>query len=211
MYFVDTAYIEAIKKKIFKNVRKNKTCILWTRSVAAGGYGRLYFNKKTVGIHRISYLLFKGPIPPKMLVCHTCDVRRCINPDHLFLGTTKDNAQDALKKGRLPRNCVKLNWKIVKYIRNKYKRGKYDYSALAYEYGVTKSTIGKIMRYKNWIPKDGVPKDLEPDFKCILSRFKAEEIRTQYKTGNYSHRILAKKYGVSKSSVGNIIRFKHYI
>lgn len=50
--------------------------------------------------HRVSWELFRGPIPNKLFVLHKCDNKNCINPDHLFLGTAKDNIHDCIRKGR---------------------------------------------------------------------------------------------------------------
>lgn len=52
--------------------------------------------------HRFSYLAYRGPIPEGLCVLHRCDVRRCVNPEHLFLGTQKENLQDMSRKGRAP-------------------------------------------------------------------------------------------------------------
>lgn len=77
-------------------------CWIWKGAPAKSGYGVMYH--KGIGgcmlAHRASYTLHKGSIPDGLLVCHKCDVRTCVNPDHLFLGTHKDNTQDKIKKGR---------------------------------------------------------------------------------------------------------------
>jgi len=79
-----------------ERVAKTETCWYWTGHLNSKGYG--IFKKKLA--HRASYKLFVGPIPPDMLVCHTCDTPDCVNPEHLFLGTFKDNTRDMINKGR---------------------------------------------------------------------------------------------------------------
>ena len=74
-------------------------CWNWTRSLSNKGYG--YFRRDGHELaHRWSYGTFVGPIPPKMFVLHHCDNPRCVNPDHLFLGTNHDNILDMVAKGR---------------------------------------------------------------------------------------------------------------
>lgn len=79
----------------------NSGCWLWYGARATDGYGRI---KKPGGgkyiAHRLSYRAFVGPIPEGQVVCHRCDVRDCVNPDHLFCGTQGDNIRDCFKKGR---------------------------------------------------------------------------------------------------------------
>lgn len=65
------------------------------------GYGAFKYKGKVIDAHRMSYRLFIGPIPDGILVCHTCDNRKCVNPAHLFLGTYKDNYHDGRRKGRI--------------------------------------------------------------------------------------------------------------
>ena len=78
-------------------------CWEWQAACRNAGYGCLKVNGKVVDSHRVSYTLHKGEIPDGMFVCHTCDNRKCVNPDHLFLGTAKDNYWDGRNKGRIKR------------------------------------------------------------------------------------------------------------
>jgi hypothetical protein len=75
-------------------------CIEWQRHTNQDGYGTLKHRGKQHMAHRAMWTFARGPIPTGMLVCHRCDNPRCINPDHLFLGTTQDNVDDKMKKGR---------------------------------------------------------------------------------------------------------------
>lgn len=75
-------------------------CKIWLNYVMKDGYGVIRIGDKTMLTHRVSWMERYGPIPEDTLVCHTCDIPSCINPDHLFLGTDKDNSDDKIKKGR---------------------------------------------------------------------------------------------------------------
>lgn len=89
-------------KRFFDKVKKTKSCWLWIAGSRGNtGYGALKLDGKVVDAHRVSYMIHKGDIPDGMFVCHTCDNRKCVNPDHLFLGTAKDNHQDGVNKGRI--------------------------------------------------------------------------------------------------------------
>ena len=76
-------------------------CIEWTGSLTkSGGYGQLSVNGMPKRAHRVAYELVHGQIPNRFLVCHYCDNPKCINVDHLFLGTHADNIRDCISKGR---------------------------------------------------------------------------------------------------------------
>jgi len=74
-------------------------CWLWTGSTGRGGYGQLSYAGKYQRAHRVAWILTFGEIPPGMFVLHRCDVPPCCRPDHLFLGTQRDNIHDMLQKG----------------------------------------------------------------------------------------------------------------
>lgn len=80
-------------------VEKTPTCWLWKGSVSQG-YGATYFRGHLTRAHRASWIMANGEIPKGKIACHKCDVPLCVNPDHIFIGTHKDNMQDMISKGR---------------------------------------------------------------------------------------------------------------
>lgn len=84
----------------FEKVNKTDKCWLWTGRRANCGYGQFRYQRKLMQAHRFSYLLNGGDIPTKMLVLHKCDVKACVNPNHLYLGDHKQNMKDARERGQ---------------------------------------------------------------------------------------------------------------
>lgn len=85
---------------MWKKIDKVGDCWVWNGTVGNHGYGKINDFGDMVLTHRVSYEATYGKIPEGMQVLHKCDVKLCVNPDHLFIGTQKDNVQDMLRKGR---------------------------------------------------------------------------------------------------------------
>lgn len=94
--------INAIEKQRFEQKTKqaDSGCIEWIGSVKPDGYGNAWHNGSNIPAHRLSWILHHGQIPHGMFVCHKCDNPRCVNVDHLFVGTHTDNMRDMFAKGR---------------------------------------------------------------------------------------------------------------
>jgi hypothetical protein len=86
-------------ERFWAKVEKTDTCWLWRGQLAVNGYGLVGYRGEKVGAHRVS-LILSGQDPGLLHVCHRCDVRNCVRPDHLFLGTRSDNMRDMESKGR---------------------------------------------------------------------------------------------------------------
>lgn len=139
------------------NVKKTETCWLWQKSLA-NGYGQFQVNKKPWLTHRLSWVLHFGDIPNGLWVLHRCDVRNCVNPKHLFLGTSRDNVLDAMKKNRhsLPPQGFgeksshhKLTISMVRQIRHLLADGVHQ-RKIAVRYGVCQGTVAHISTGRNW-------------------------------------------------------------
>lgn len=146
-------------------VDQSGACWLWTAALSERGYGFFKADDgRMVKAHRWSYDHFNGPIPPGLLVCHTCDVRRCVRPDHLITGTQKENLAGMVARGRLGRRSEqarvngrigltgaahqhsKLSAAVAQLIREEYANGGVFQHELAERYGVSRGTIVNIVR-----------------------------------------------------------------
>ena len=102
--------------RFWKWIKKlSNGCWEWQGCVTKSGYGRFQVHPKTLRAHRVAYFLIKGPIPESFLVCHTCDNRRCVNPEHLWIGSSKENTADMVQKGRLIKIRTKKSKASSKY------------------------------------------------------------------------------------------------
>jgi len=148
-----------LEDRLLARIEKTDTCWLWKGALAAvgpdgDGYGHLAYQGKHYGAHRLAYELFVGPIPQGLQVCHTCDVRRCVNPAHLFLGTMKDNMADCSAKGRMhngeANGIAKLTEDAVRAIRAEYTGRRGELTEFGRRFGVSDGAIRFVVRGQTW-------------------------------------------------------------
>lgn len=91
-----TAFFQKVNTHNFNQLK----CWEWCGASKGNGYGHVSFEGRNIPAHRLAYILFCGEVPPTMDVCHTCDNRFCVNPDHLYVGSRKQNMADCMARGR---------------------------------------------------------------------------------------------------------------
>ena len=142
------------RDRFFKYVSKTPKCWIWTGSRDSHGYGAIKRFGKTRKAARISYEMANGKFPKDLLVCHRCDNPPCVNPEHLFLGTYKDNSVDAYKKGRLRGIVMKglQNWryKLTKEkrqdLKHLYLSGKESQTSISKRFGISQQLVSLIVK-----------------------------------------------------------------
>jgi hypothetical protein len=134
-------------------------CWEWVGSVNKAGYGSIYVDGKNVRAHRYSYLLHYGPFDGNLFVCHKCDNPKCVNPEHLFLGTCLDNTRDSVRKGRfrrkydnghLPGNSLIKDSNTIRAIKNDLENRELTVAAIADKFCLPAHLIKDIKRGRSY-------------------------------------------------------------
>lgn len=155
---IDSIISRCIKKFFLLIEIQKNGCWFWKGCKTPEEYGYFYSlsprTKKRIKLaHRFSFELFNGEIKDGYFVCHKCDIPSCVNPDHLFQGSQKDNMKDKVSKGRQVmgekmHNC-KLNWDLVHLFRKEYSQG-ISCTNLSKKYGFHESTIADVVKNRSW-------------------------------------------------------------
>lgn len=154
-----------VADRFFEKINKVESgCWEWSGAIGSHGYGNFAIgsersSRKTEYAHRAAWLIIHGPIPDGMVVCHRCDNKRCVNPEHLFIGTQHENVRDCIIKGRANYRSgpnpkiqgvrhpnARLSEEQVKAIFSDMR----PYSKIASDLGVSVSTVHNIKTHKGW-------------------------------------------------------------
>jgi predicted XRE-type DNA-binding protein len=169
-------------------------CWLWRGAVAKTGYGQASFNGRTIAAHRASWQRERGAIPTGMLVLHKCDVRDCVRPSHLFLGTHKDNMADMYAKGRGPVG-----------LRNG-SRTRPDRRATGNRNGSRVHPEKRPRGEDHWMWKNRSEFQGERNPNASLTDAQVKEIRDRYASGGVTQVALAALFGITQAHVSRLVR-----
>lgn len=147
---------------------ENNDCKLWSQS--GDWYGTFRIGKKLVKAHRAAYILFVGEIPSGMHVCHTCDVKNCVNPKHLFIGTHKDNMLDMHAKGRWRTGNFGDHLKLSQALADVIYADSRSHQKIADHYGISRTLVSGIKNHKNWNGNREISKEEKQRFRDMAER-----------------------------------------
>jgi hypothetical protein len=136
-----------VRERIKENIVEVNGCWEWQKRVARSGYAQIKYEGITTIAHRLSYKVFIGEIPENLLILHKCDNKKCVNPNHLFIGTYSDNMKDMMIKERNKKQS-NLDKKDILEIRDLWP--KLSIRELAELYKVSTTTIHKIVKNVTW-------------------------------------------------------------
>ena len=135
--------------------QKDKGCWDWEGALGGGSYGSFSIKHKSIRAHRFAYAVYIGELDDDLVIMHTCDNRKCVNPSHLRQDTQKANIIDCVAKGRWVNNCgskhglSKLTEKDISEIRSLRKQGRKQ-QEIADIFDIDQGMVSNILLNKNW-------------------------------------------------------------
>jgi DNA-binding XRE family transcriptional regulator len=186
-------------------------CWWWVASIDVNGYGQFLVNKGQLGrtttsmakAHRVAWLLTRGDIPKGMYLCHTCDMPRCVNPAHLFLGTQKDNMRDCVDKNRhgfgRVGQPIYYNIKRLEKIFADHRNG-VPLPEITKRHHISRSHLLRLLKRHKLPLRD--PRRARQK----LTTTEVAQIRHLYAMGTTSQTALGKRFGVTQAAIGLLVR-----
>lgn len=203
-----------LEERFWSKVAKTSTsdCWFWKASIDVNGYGQFGLMPGQLGTgpkqvmakaHRVAWILTHGEIPPGMYLCHTCDMPRCVNPSHLFLGTQVENMRDCVQKNR--HGCGRVGSPIyfnitrIRAIIDAYTSGTRA-EDIRKEHQISRTHLLRILKRHKIQLRDSLT------IRRKLTDVEVSQIRELYAMGNISQETLAERFRVTQGSIGNIVR-----
>ena len=144
-----------IRERFWSKVDRSGECWLWMRGEDTSGYGTFRLAKTSDRAHRVAWSMERGDIPPGKYVLHCCDNRRCVRPDHLYIGTHADNMRDMIARGRARKargeahHKTRLTNDAVREIRRRSDLGE-TRGSISRLMGIPRTTVSRIARRQHW-------------------------------------------------------------
>lgn len=129
---------------------KGSGCWIWEKSVRSSGYGAFRYQNKNWNAHRLAWFFYRGSDPGEKQVLHHCDVRACVNPEHLYLGDHADNMRDMAVRQRAAKGSGNGNSKLSLEAVKKIIKDARGLTEIALEYGITKEQVWNIRTGRQW-------------------------------------------------------------
>jgi hypothetical protein len=196
------------RERFEERVRVTPGCWIWLGYKNPKGYGRINNGNRDVMAHRFSYELYVGPIPAGKIICHKCDNPSCVNPDHLWVGTDQENADDKVAKGRWvggdrkgeAHAMARLSNEAVYAIRADGR----PLRSIAKQYGITRGYVRGIKERASWahLPSRGDEVG-SPDGRARTPRLTLEQQRA-VRSDTRTYRVIAADFGVDPRIIGRI-------
>lgn len=182
--------------RFWSKVDKTDSCWIWTGTIDPDGYGRFALtHRKSVGAHRLSWEISNGRIPKGLGALHNCDVRNCVRPDHIYVGTQQDNSNDMVKRGR-----AATGLRNARYTHP-------ETTARGLRHGWHTKPESRIRGDNHWRRKypEKVPRG-EDSGTAKLTEKMVREILVLFATGEFYNRDLARKFGMSNGCIQHIVK-----
>lgn len=181
-------------------------CWPWLAAKSPTGYGVFGWDERAA--HRAAYRLLVGPIPDGLIIRHTCDNPSCVNPAHLLTGTTADNARDAMERHRNIRGDTHPNRKLSEAKVAEILKSDEPSAVLAARYGVSETVIQLVRRGRTWadVPRTGPGRRVGNAGSAHYAAKANYEMAEAVRASNEPNTVLAKRYGVSRTTIYRIRR-----